>query len=74
MATGAFSATDSTGRRAVAVAGRTPGARLLTVEGAGHPASFVPNACVAGAVAAYLVDLTMPAAGAVCDAEVTPFS
>jgi pimeloyl-ACP methyl ester carboxylesterase len=60
--------------RAAAVAARTPGARLLTVEGAGHPASFIPNECVAAAVGAYLVDLTLPAAGAVCAAEITPFS
>ena len=60
--------------RAAEVAARTPGARLLTVEGAGHPASFIPNGCVADAVSRYLVDRVLPAAGAVCAAELEPFS
>ena len=38
--------------RAAEPSARTPGARLLTVEGAGHPASFIPNGCVAAAVTA----------------------
>jgi len=60
--------------RATDVAAKTPGARLLTVEGAGHPASFLPNGCVAAAVTSYVVDKVLPAAGAVCQAEFEPFS
>ena len=60
--------------RAAEVAARTPGARLLTVEGAGHPASFIPNGCVGAAVTAYLVDRILPATGAVCAAELEPFA
>ena len=56
------------------VAARMPGAGLLTVEGAGHPASFMPNECVADAVSSYLIDQVLPAAGAVCQAEFVPFS
>lgn len=60
--------------RAADVAARTPGARLLTVEGAGHPASFIPNGCVTAAVATYLIDQILPDADAVCPAEFEPFS
>jgi pimeloyl-ACP methyl ester carboxylesterase len=58
---------------ATAMAARTPGARLLTVEGAGHPASFIPNQCVADAISAYLIEHVVPAAGAACQAEFEPF-
>ena len=59
--------------RAVRVAGSFPSARLLTVEGAAHPASFVPNECVAETVGRYLVEQVLPAAGAVCQSEFAPF-
>ena len=55
-------------------AARMPGAGLLTVEGAGHPASFMPNQCVADAASRYLIDQVVPAPGAVCQAEFVPFS
>ena len=59
--------------RAVANARRTPGARLLSVEGAGHPASFIPNECLADAVGRYLVEQQLPEPGAVCAADILPF-
>ncbi|MET0461483.1 MAG: alpha/beta hydrolase [Ilumatobacteraceae bacterium] len=59
---------------AAAVAARTPGAALLTVEGAGHPASFLPNECLATAVSTYLIDQVVPAPGATCPAGFEPFT
>ena len=50
-----------------------PGARLLTLDGAGHPASFVPDTCINDAIDSYLVDKQMPAAGAVCQPDFPPF-
>ena len=50
-----------------------PGARLLTLDGPGHPASFVPNTCITGAIDAYLLDQQLPADGAVCPPEFDPF-
>jgi pimeloyl-ACP methyl ester carboxylesterase len=44
-----------------------PAARLLTYEGWGH-GSYGRSACVTGAVDAYLVDGTLPAAGTHCAA------
>jgi pimeloyl-ACP methyl ester carboxylesterase len=60
--------------RAVEVAGRVPNARLLTVEGAGHPASFIPNGCLSDAVGRYLIELRPPHPGAVCKPDFVPFS
>jgi pimeloyl-ACP methyl ester carboxylesterase len=60
--------------RAVEVAGHVPNARLLTVEGAGHPASFIPNGCLSDAVDRYLIELRPPAPGAVCKPDFVPFS
>ena len=59
--------------RAVQVAKTFPGSRLLTVEGAAHPASFVPNECVASTVGRYLVQRELPAKGAICQSEFVPF-
>jgi pimeloyl-ACP methyl ester carboxylesterase len=50
-----------------------PGARLLTLEGAGHPASFVPDTCIDDAITTYLIDQEMPPAGAVCRPDFHPF-
>jgi TAP-like protein len=50
-----------------------PGARLLTLEGAGHPASFVPDACIADAITTYLIDRQMPPAGTSCQPDFRPF-
>ena len=49
-------------------------ARLLTMRGDGHTASFnASSACIDTAVQAYLEALTVPAKGAVCNQEV-PFA
>jgi len=60
-------------RQAATTAARLPGARLLTLAGSAHPATFVPNACLIAATTAYLVDLQLPEAGAVCHSDVQPF-
>jgi pimeloyl-ACP methyl ester carboxylesterase len=59
--------------RSVQVAKTFPRARLLTVTGAAHPASFIPNGCVANTVGRYLVDKELPPKGAVCQSEFVPF-
>ncbi len=50
-------------------------ATLLTYEGDGHTAFLTAGPCIQDAVAAYLVDLEVPAAGTRCPAEasVDPF-
>jgi pimeloyl-ACP methyl ester carboxylesterase len=48
-------------------------ARLVTMQGDGHGAYPGGSACVRTAVDAYLIDLTLPAAGLVCQQEV-PFA
>jgi hypothetical protein len=55
-------------------AAATPGARLLTLDGPGHPATFVPNPCLDGAVSRYLLSKQLPAKGAVCRPVAPPFS
>ena len=67
-----FDAANPLSAAAIAAA-RTPGAQLLTVEGAGHPASFIPNQCVTDAISAYLIERVVPAAGTTCPAEFEPF-
>jgi pimeloyl-ACP methyl ester carboxylesterase len=59
---------------AVRTAADVPGARLLTLDGAGHPATFVPNSCLDHAVSGYLLGGQLPPAGATCEPEVRPFS
>ncbi len=59
--------------QARATSERLPGSRLLTVDGAAHPASFVPSACVSEAVTRYLVDQVLPEVGAVCSFDQQPF-
>ncbi|GIF13117.1 alpha/beta hydrolase [Actinoplanes teichomyceticus] len=50
-----------------------PSARLLTYQGWGHVA-YTHSPCVQAAVERYLIDLTLPAAGATCPAvEPEPF-
>jgi pimeloyl-ACP methyl ester carboxylesterase len=51
-----------------------PGARLLVVDGPGHPASFLPNGCLGAATTAYLLDRHLPAANATCTPDIVPFS
>jgi pimeloyl-ACP methyl ester carboxylesterase len=60
--------------RAVDVASKVPGARLLTLEGAAHPASFVPDACLTEAIGRYLVEQQLPLTGAVCQPDIPPFT
>jgi pimeloyl-ACP methyl ester carboxylesterase len=48
-------------------------ARLLTLDGWGHTATFQPSSCAHGAMVAYLVDLTLPAEGTVCKPDLGPF-
>jgi pimeloyl-ACP methyl ester carboxylesterase len=49
-------------------------ARLLTMDGDGHTASYFDNgACIDDAVTAYFEDLTLPARGTVCDTIKDPF-
>jgi pimeloyl-ACP methyl ester carboxylesterase len=59
--------------RAKGLASRVPGARLLTVAGAGHPASFLGGDCVSEAESAALVAGHLPEAGARCPQAVAPF-
>ncbi|WP_426563309.1 alpha/beta hydrolase [Angustibacter sp. McL0619] len=50
-----------------------PGARLLTLEGAGHPASFVPDKCINDTVSTYLIDQKVPHANTICQLDFRPF-
>ncbi len=52
---------------------RFPGGRMLTVEGFGHTI-IGKSSCADTAVASYLVDDALPAAGATCDQDVEPFA
>jgi pimeloyl-ACP methyl ester carboxylesterase len=54
---------------AEAVNRQIPGSVLLTRKGYGHP-SYDKSFCVREAVDAYLVNLTLPDAGTVCDSEI----
>ena len=65
----AASSYDRTARTAAAM----PGARLLTLDGPGHPASFLGNGCIGAAVDGYLLEQRLPADGAMCAAEFDPF-
>ena len=58
--------------RARKVAG-SMGARLLTVEGPGHTLEGTDSACADSAVERYLVAGQLPAKGAVCAQDSTPF-
>lgn len=59
--------------QATTAAAAMPGARLLTVDGPGHPASFIPNTCLQDAESAYLIDGRLPPAGTVCVPDNAPF-
>ena len=58
---------------AVTVSQLLPRSRLLTVHGWGHTSLFLSE-CVDKAITRYLVDLTLPAAGTVCQQDVVPFA
>ncbi|MCX5233205.1 alpha/beta hydrolase [Streptomyces sp. NBC_00233] len=59
--------------QAVKTVAVVPGARLLTVNGPGHPASFIPNSCLSDAAERYLVSLRLPEKGTVCTPDLAPF-
>jgi pimeloyl-ACP methyl ester carboxylesterase len=63
----------STLERASGLASRVPGGRLLTLDGAGHPASFLGSDCVARAVTTSLIDRQLPPPGARCPEPTAPF-
>jgi hypothetical protein len=50
-----------------------PNSRLLTVHGWGHTSLFL-STCATEAQARYLVDLTLPPVGTVCEQDHVPFS
>jgi len=58
---------------AVAMARQLARARLLTLDGYGHTSGADPSACVFNAYVAYLVDLTLPPRGTVCQPVRAPF-
>ena len=59
--------------RARTVADSMPGARLLTVEGPGHTLEGTDSACADHAVERYLIAGKLPAKGATCAQDSTPF-
>jgi pimeloyl-ACP methyl ester carboxylesterase len=58
---------------AVTAASLLPNSRLLTVHGWGHTSLFLSH-CADAAATRYLVDLTLPAPGTVCDQDHVPFT
>jgi pimeloyl-ACP methyl ester carboxylesterase len=58
---------------AVTVASLLPSSALLTVHGWGHTSLFL-SACADQAITRYLVDVTTPPRGTVCEQDVVPFS
>jgi pimeloyl-ACP methyl ester carboxylesterase len=59
--------------RARALAQALPGARLLTVEGAGHTQNVIDSACADAAIERYLVKQRLPAPDATCGQDTDPF-
>jgi hypothetical protein len=59
---------------AVALSHELGNARLLTLNGWGHTATGLPSACVTAAEIAYVVDVTLPPAGTVCQMDQGPFT
>jgi hypothetical protein len=47
-------------------------ARLLTVHGYGHTALLNPSTCANEAMAAYLIEGTLPSKGKVCEQDARP--
>jgi pimeloyl-ACP methyl ester carboxylesterase len=58
---------------AVTAAGLLPNSRLLTVHGWGHTSLFI-SSCADAAIARYLVDITLPPSGTICEQDHVPFS
>jgi hypothetical protein len=59
--------------RARELAHALPGARLLTVEGAGHTEEVIDSACADAAIERYLISQQLPAQGATCAQDTDPF-
>jgi pimeloyl-ACP methyl ester carboxylesterase len=60
--------------RARALAQALPGARLLTLEGAGHTQPVIDSACADAVIERYLVKQQLPAPNATCGQDTDPFS
>ena len=58
---------------AVIAAGLLPNSRLLTVHGWGHTSLFL-SSCADAVQTRYLVDLTLPSVGKVCEQDHVPFT
>jgi pimeloyl-ACP methyl ester carboxylesterase len=58
---------------AVTVAGLLPNSRLLTVHGWGHTSLFL-SACADAAASLYLLEVTLPVPGTVCEQDHVPFT
>jgi pimeloyl-ACP methyl ester carboxylesterase len=58
---------------AVAMSRQLARARLLTLDGYGHTSGSDPSACVNSAMTAYLVNLSLPPRGTVCQPDRAPF-
>jgi pimeloyl-ACP methyl ester carboxylesterase len=58
---------------AVTVSNLLPNSRLLTVHGWGHTSLFL-SSCADAATSAYLLNITLPALGTVCEQDHVPFS
>jgi hypothetical protein len=58
---------------AVIAAGLLPNSRLLTVHGWGHTSLFL-SACADAVQTRYLVNLTLPSVGTVCEQDHVPFT
>jgi pimeloyl-ACP methyl ester carboxylesterase len=58
---------------AVAMSRQLARPRLLTLDGYGHTSGADPSACVNSAMTAYLVNLSLPPRGTVCQPDRAPF-
>jgi hypothetical protein len=58
---------------AVTASNLLPGSRLLTVHGWGHTSLFI-SSCADAVQTRYLVDLTLPPVGTVCNQDHVPFT
>jgi hypothetical protein len=58
---------------AVLASNLLPNSRLLTVHGWGHTSLFISQ-CANDVQTRYLVDLTLPPVGTVCEQDHVPFS
>jgi hypothetical protein len=56
------------GQSRVAASQLLPNSRLLTLHGWGHSSLFL-STCIDAEASSYLIDLTLPAAGTVCEQD-----